>query len=62
MIAEVMSKAKGTFGSKPDLIFFLLHGANIQLHKAVKDACDVTFGVSSQGKCTKTDPYNDLRY
>jgi hypothetical protein len=61
MIAEIMSKAKGTFGTKPDLIFFLLHGANIQLYKAVKDSCDVTFGVASQGKCTRTEPSDDLR-
>ena len=50
MIAEVMSKAKGTFGSTPDIIFFLLHGANIPVYKAVKDCCDVQFGVASQGK------------
>ena len=53
IIAEVMSKAKATFGTKPDIIFFLLHGANIPLYKAVKDSCDVTFGLASQGRLVK---------
>jgi hypothetical protein len=38
IISEIMSMAKGTFGTKPDLIFFVFHGVNIQLYKAVIDS------------------------
>ena len=64
LVAEVMSKARATFGTKPDVIFFLLHGANIPLYKAVKDSCDVTFGLASRGMLVKaiTLGYATLTY
>lgn len=55
MIAEVMAKAKGTFGKQPDVVFFLLHAASTALYKAIKDCCDVQFGIASQGRSIAID-------
>ncbi|KAI9821210.1 MAG: hypothetical protein M1827_003944 [Pycnora praestabilis] len=48
MIAELMTKAKQTFGQKPDLLMFLIHGSSEMLYKTIKNICDVLFGVASQ--------------
>ncbi|KAI9783161.1 MAG: hypothetical protein M1816_001483 [Peltula sp. TS41687] len=48
MVAELFSKANAAFGTKPDLLMFLIHGASDRIYKAVKNACDIQFGVASQ--------------
>lgn len=49
MVAELFSKAGTAFGAKPDLLLFLIHGSNDRIYKAIKNACDIQFGVASQG-------------
>ena len=49
MVAELFSKANAAFGAKPDLLMFLIHGSSDRIYKAIKNACDIQFGVASQG-------------
>lgn len=49
MVAELFSKANAQCGAKPELLMFLLHGASERLYSAIKNACDIQFGIASQG-------------
>ena len=48
-IAELLGKTKTKFGTRPDLLIFLLHGPSESLYRSIKSLCDVQFGVASQG-------------
>ncbi|KAI9836342.1 MAG: hypothetical protein M1838_005079 [Thelocarpon superellum] len=48
MIADLLSKADAQFLQKPQILFFLLHSGADRLYGAIKNACDVQFGVASQ--------------
>ena len=48
-IADLMGKTQNKFGTRPDLLMFLLHGSSERLYRGIKSLCDVQFGVASQG-------------
>ncbi|KAI9833531.1 MAG: hypothetical protein M1826_007145 [Phylliscum demangeonii] len=48
MVAELLSKASQRFSAKPDLLMFMLHGSSERIYAAIKNVCDVQFGVPSQ--------------
>ena len=50
MVAELISKSAAVFGKKPDVLMFLIHGASERIYGAIKNVCEVQFGVASQGK------------
>lgn len=47
-IADLMGKTQNKFGTRPDLLMFLLHGSSERLYRGIKSLCDVQFGVASQ--------------
>ncbi|KAI9878840.1 MAG: hypothetical protein M1830_010363 [Pleopsidium flavum] len=47
-IAELLAKTANAFRCKPELLIFLIHGRNEKLYRAIKNLCDIHFGVSSQ--------------
>jgi eukaryotic translation initiation factor 2C len=50
IIGEIIAKSKSKFGNKPDLVMVLVHGASDRLYRAIKNVCEITFGVASQGR------------
>ncbi len=48
VISHCIGKAQNGFGSRPDLILFLLQGASVPLYTALKHALDISEGIASQ--------------
>ena len=43
-----IGKTGNAFNRKPDIFFFLLHGASTSIYKIIKNVCEVKLGVASQ--------------
>ncbi|KAI9747808.1 MAG: hypothetical protein M4579_007383, partial [Chaenotheca gracillima] len=48
IIKELAAKTGGAFQSKPDILFFVIHGVSERLYKAIKNVCEIQFGFASQ--------------
>ena len=49
LVGELLAKVKDRFNMRPDLLLFLLHGASERLYKAIKNICEIHYGIASQG-------------
>ena len=49
IVSEMLTAAEQTFHAKADLLMVLRHGSDESLYRAIKQACDLQFGVASQG-------------
>ncbi|KAI9841958.1 MAG: hypothetical protein M1837_000278 [Sclerophora amabilis] len=47
-IQGLIAKAHNDFGTKPQLLMFMIHGASERLYKIIKNVCEIQFGVASQ--------------
>ncbi|KAI9774689.1 MAG: hypothetical protein M1840_002938 [Geoglossum simile] len=48
LVAELLSKAHDAYGCRADLLIFLQHGSIEPTYRAIKNVCDIQFGVASQ--------------
>jgi hypothetical protein len=51
-VAELLSKVHDTYDCRADLLMFLQHGSVEMTYRAIKNVCDIQFGVASQGMYT----------
>ncbi|KAI9783515.1 MAG: hypothetical protein M1839_003685 [Geoglossum umbratile] len=47
-IAELLGKTHDTFNYRPDLLIFIQHGPVETTYRAIKNVCDIQFGIASQ--------------